>query len=109
VIPELLRALNLAGALVTIDAAGCQVANVRIIREQGGHYLLAVKGNQPALHQAVEAVFTAACAHAFAGVATDRQATVADGHGRHEERYVTVLTDPKGLPEGWPDVAAVGR
>jgi hypothetical protein len=37
VIPALLRALELAGALVTIDAAGCQVANARLIREQGGH------------------------------------------------------------------------
>jgi predicted transposase YbfD/YdcC len=107
VIPELLRALDLAGALVTIDAAGCQVANARIIREQGGHYLLAVKANQPSLHDAVEAVFTAACMRDFVGVVTDGQATVEDGHGRHEERYVTVLTDPVGLPEEWPDVAAV--
>src|SRR5829696_2726825 len=40
-IPELLRTLDLAGAIVTIDAAGCQVANARIIRQRGGHYLLA--------------------------------------------------------------------
>jgi predicted transposase YbfD/YdcC len=107
VIPELLRALDLAGAIVTIDAAGCQVENARIIREQGGHYLLAVKGNQPALREAVEAVFADACARDFVGVPTDGQATVEDGHGRHEERYVTVLPDPAGLPEAWPDVAAV--
>ena len=43
-IPELLRTLDLAGAIVTIDAAGCQVENARLIRSQGGHYLLAVKG-----------------------------------------------------------------
>jgi len=106
-IPELLRTLDLAGALVTIDAAGCQVANARIIREQGGHYLLAVKGNQPALYDAVEAVFAEACERDFVGVAMDGQATVEDGHGRHEERYVTVLTAPEGLPDEWPDVAAV--
>jgi hypothetical protein len=47
VIPELLRALDLTKAIVTIDAAGCQVANAALIREQNGHYLLAVKGNQP--------------------------------------------------------------
>jgi predicted transposase YbfD/YdcC len=107
VIPELLRTLDLAGALVTIDAAGCQVENARIIREQGGHYLLAVKGNQPALHAAVERVCTQACERDFVGVAMDGQAVVEDGHGRHEERYVTVFTDPEGLPEAWPDVAAV--
>src|SRR5437764_1868478 len=38
--PELLRALDLAGAIVTIDAAGCQHENARIIRERGGRYLL---------------------------------------------------------------------
>jgi predicted transposase YbfD/YdcC len=107
VIPELLRALDLAGALVTIDAAGCQVENARIIREQGGHYLLAVKGNQPSLLDATEAVFTQACACDFVGVAEDGDAVVEDGHGRHEERYVTLVYDPEGLPDEWPEVAAV--
>src|SRR5262249_340641 len=54
VVPQLLRPLDLAGAIVTIDAAGCQVENARIIRERGGHYLLAVKDNQPTLRAAVE-------------------------------------------------------
>src|SRR3954452_8778496 len=44
VIPDLLRTLDLSGAIVTSDAAGCQVANAGIIRGQGGHYLLTVKG-----------------------------------------------------------------
>jgi predicted transposase YbfD/YdcC len=107
VIPELLRALDLAGAIVTIDAAGCQVENARIIRQHGGHYLLAVKGNQPSLHDAVEAVFARACERDFVGVAEDGDAAVEDGHGRHEERYLTVITDPEGLPDEWPDVGAV--
>ena len=38
-IPDLLRTLDLAGAIVTIDAAGCQAGNARIIRDRGGHYL----------------------------------------------------------------------
>src|SRR5262249_61148982 len=59
-IPGLLRALDLSGAIVTIDAAGCQVANAGLVREQGGHYLLAVKDNQPALRAAGEAVVAAA-------------------------------------------------
>src|SRR5918997_671338 len=44
-IPGLLRTLDLAGAIVTIDAVGCQHENARIIREREGHYLLAVKDN----------------------------------------------------------------
>lgn len=107
VIPELLRALDLAGAIVTIDAAGCQVENARIIREQEGHYLLAVKENQPSLYEAVEAVFAEACARDFVGVAEDGDGVTEDGHGRHEERYATVVYNPEGLPDVWPDVAAV--
>src|SRR3954464_5038382 len=70
-IPELLRTLDLAGALVTIDAAGCQVENARIIRGQQGHYLLAVKDNQPTLRAAVEAVIERACEADFVGVRSD--------------------------------------
>lgn len=106
-IPELLRTLDLAGAIVTIDAAGCQVENARIIREQEGHYLLAVKDNQPTLRAAAEEVIDRACEADFTGVRCDGHESVEDGHGRHEERYVTVVYDPEGLPSEWPDVAAV--
>jgi predicted transposase YbfD/YdcC len=85
-IPELLRTLDLAGAIVTIDAAGCQVENARIIREREGHYLLAVKDNQPTLRAAVEANLDRACEADFVGVRSDGHESVEDGHGRHEER-----------------------
>jgi len=107
VIPDLLRALDLAGAIVTIDAAGCQIENAQLIREGKGHYLLAVKGNQPNLEKAVEAVFERADAAAHQGVRFDHDTTVEEGHGRQEERSVCVIYEPKGLPEEWPDVAAV--
>jgi predicted transposase YbfD/YdcC len=106
-IPALLRVLDLSGALVTIDAAGCQLEIARQIRQQGGDYLLAVKGNQPTLEAAVQAVFDRACAADFEGVRYDMHATAESGHGRDEERYVTVIYDPQGLPAEWPDVAAV--
>lgn len=107
VVPELLSVLELNGALVTLDAAGCQKGIAAQIREQGGDYLLAVKRNQPALHAAVERVFADACERDFANVPHDGDATVEDGHGRHEERYVTVIHDHPGLPKEWRDVAAV--
>lgn len=106
-IPELLRMLDLAGSIVTIDAAGCQHEIARQIRKQGGEYLLAVKGNQPTLLAAVEGIFAEALAKEFVGVAVEQHETVETGHGRVEERYVTVISDPKGLPDEWPDVAAV--
>jgi predicted transposase YbfD/YdcC len=105
-IPELLRVLDLEGALVTIDAAGCQVGNVELIREGGGHYLVAVKGNQPGLCAAVGDLFERALDADFAGYRHDRHKAVEDGHGRHEERFVAVVYDPPGLPPEWPDVAA---
>jgi predicted transposase YbfD/YdcC len=105
-IPELLAALDLRGAIVTIDAAGCQVESARLIRERQGHYLLAVKDNQPKLREAVEAAFAAACEADFEGVRHDGCESSEAGHGRREERYATVLYDPPGLPEAWPDARA---
>jgi predicted transposase YbfD/YdcC len=104
-LPELLKVLDLEGALVTLDAAGCQKEILAQIREQGGDYLVAVKGNQPALQAAVQAVFEQAGEAEFAGASM--AATEEDGHGRHEERYVTVIRDPQGLPAEWADVGAV--
>jgi len=94
-----LRVLDLEGALVTLDAAGCQKETLAQVRDQGGDYLAAVKGNQPALQRAVHAAFDRACDAELAGC--DMSASVEDGHGRHEERYVTVIRDPEGLPAGW--------
>jgi predicted transposase YbfD/YdcC len=107
VVPDLLRVLDLAGAIVTIDAAGCQTENARLIRDGGGHYLLAVKGNQPNLHTAVQAVFERADAAGWEGVRFDTHTSAEDGHGRHEERMTTVIYDPVGLSPDWPEVAAV--
>lgn len=106
-IPALLETLHLKGALVTIDAAGCTPDNGRQIREKHGDYLLAVKDNQPTLHEAVKQVFADACDRDFAEIEYSQHETIEDGHGRHEERYVTVIENPKGLPDKWPDVAAV--
>jgi predicted transposase YbfD/YdcC len=106
-IPELLKVLDLSGALVTIDAAGCQKEIARQVRGQGGDYLLAVKGNQPTLHEAVRAVFDRACDADFTGVPLDSSEASGAGHGRHEDRYVMAIYDPQGLPPKWPDVAAV--
>jgi predicted transposase YbfD/YdcC len=104
-VPELLKVLDLTGALVTLDAAGCQKETLGQIRTQGGDYLVAVKGNQPTLQRAVHAAFDRACEAEFADC--DMASGAADGHGRHEERYVTVIAEPEGLPPGWADVAAV--
>ena len=104
-VPDLLAALDLKGAVVTLDAAGCQRATVEQIRERGGDYVVCVKGNQKGLHGAVAGVFERAGDAEFAGC--DMASEVGEGHGREEERYVTVVRDPEGLPDGWKDVGAV--
>jgi predicted transposase YbfD/YdcC len=104
-VPDLLAALDLAGAVVTLDAAGCQKATVTQIRAQGGDYVVCVKGNQRGLRDAVADVFERAGDAEFAGC--DMAGEVGVGHGREEERYVTVAQDPEGLPPGWKDVGAV--
>ncbi len=92
---------------MTIDAAGCQKEIAKQIRDQGGDYLLAGKGNRPTLLAAVQAAVGRLCDADFEGADHDGHGQVEDGHGRPEERYVTAIYDPEGLPPGWPDVAAV--
>ncbi|AMV27719.1 Transposase DDE domain protein [Gemmata sp. SH-PL17] len=104
-VPDLLGALDLNGAVVTLDAAGCQKATIEQIRKQGGEYVVCVKGNQKGLHDAVADVFDRAGDDEFAGC--DMAGEVGAGHGRAEERYVTVVHDPEGLPDGWSGVSAV--
>jgi predicted transposase YbfD/YdcC len=105
--PDLLGTLDLAGAIVTTDAAGCQKENARLTRDGEGHYLLRAKANQPSLLGAIEAVFRQAAAAGYEGVPFDHHAESDGGHGRREERSVAVIYDPAGLPEEWPDVKAV--
>src|SRR5512141_2957418 len=56
-IPKLLRILEISGCLVTIDAMGCQTAIAQAIVDAGADYVLAVKDNQPTLHQAISWFF----------------------------------------------------
>jgi predicted transposase YbfD/YdcC len=106
-IPRLLRLLELRGALVTIDAIGCQREIARQIVMGGGNYLLAVKGNQPTLHADVAACFAATAP----GVRRDLARTKEVGHGRHEEREYTVLYAPPGLStqDEWEGLKSVVR
>jgi predicted transposase YbfD/YdcC len=108
-IPEVLRLLDLKGALVSIDAIGCQKEVARQIREQGGDYVLAVKGNQPTLSADVEACFLAAYEEDFAGLRHEVVTTVGVGHGRSEERTYTVIYEPSGLStqEEWAGLRSV--
>lgn len=56
-IPEVLRMLDLSGALVSIDAMGCQVEIAETVRKRGGDYLFALKGNHPHLQEEAKVAF----------------------------------------------------
>ena len=96
-LPQLLDLLALQDKIVTIDAIGCQRELAQRIVEGGGDYVLAVKGNQPTLHTALQDAF----AHApTPKLRSSRQTTTFEkGHGRYEQRTVEVLPAREYLSE----------
>src|SRR5437660_11251730 len=89
-IPKLLELLDLSGATVTIDAMGCQTEIAGKIVQNGGDYVLAVKENQPALHDAIKRNLDEMILEKFAGVRHGFVQTVDGDHGRIETRRVWV-------------------
>jgi predicted transposase YbfD/YdcC len=94
-IPELLRLVDIKGAIITIDAMGTQKAIAAQIIEGGADYVLALKGNQETLHQAVidyiDEQLEGDLANAREHVTTEK------GHGREETRTYLQLPAPKSL------------
>jgi len=109
-IPRLLELLDLKGALVTIDAVGCQKEIARQIVEGGGDYLLTVKQNQPQLLADIQDRFVAALDSDFAGLQHDVYETEDREHGRHERRCYRILYDPEGFgqQEAWAGLRVIG-
>ena len=109
-IPQLLEMLDLHGALVTIDAMGCQKAIATKILERGGHYLLTVKDNQEHLRQDIEACVGHALEHGEEGRDYHVYQQVERGHGREETRNYVVIPEPQGIRDlqEWPRLRIVG-
>lgn len=93
-IPALLRLLDLQGCTVTIDAMGCQTKIAEQIVAQGGDYVLAVKENQPKLHEKVEEFLAFAEESKFRDVDHDIYEVTEKGHGRIETRRYTLIREP---------------
>lgn len=110
-IPALLEALVLEGSVVTIDAMGCQSALAAQIVTGGGDYVLALKDNQPALHELVAHHFTVV-AEDVAGLTQDRHTTIGKDHGRLEVRRCWATDDPAVLAwldseRAWPGLRSI--
>jgi predicted transposase YbfD/YdcC len=111
-IPKLLQILELKGAIVTIDAMGCQKEIARQIVDGGGDYVLAVKDNQPTLHAALQAYFLHLHETDFADCQVRRLTTLDDGHGRQERRtyYVTALPESlQSFGNNWKQLTSIGQ
>jgi predicted transposase YbfD/YdcC len=109
-IPELLRLVDIKGAIITIDAMGTQKAIAEQIIEGEADYVLALKGNQETLHQGVIDHIVAQWEDDFARVKARRHQTQETGHGREETRSYIQMPVPESLPglTLWKGLRSVG-
>ncbi len=103
-IPAFLRSIDLKGAVVSIDAAGCHLDTAALVREGKAHYLLGLKANQPNLLSAVEMAFT----HKRP---VSHHVDLDKGHGRLEQRTCDVLPASVLMAQAspWPDLFSLVR
>ena len=104
-IPELLRLVDIKGAIITIDAMGTQKAIARQIIDAKADYVLAFKGNQGALHDAVIDYIDQHLDDDFAGIDARRHTVTETLHGQPETRIYTQFPVPKNLPSGTTGLA----
>jgi predicted transposase YbfD/YdcC len=112
-VPTLLGLIDLTDAIVTVDAMHCQTATAQAIRDGGGDYVLALKGNQPLTEAAVDTFWAEAERDGWRGVHAAHLTTTDAAHGRLETRRYWTTTDPDLLAylnaaDAWPDLASVG-
>jgi predicted transposase YbfD/YdcC len=105
-ISKLLGMLDLDGAVVTIDALGCQKDIAQEILDARGQYVLQIKDNQPTLHEKLAVLFKELRLENFAGVGHDYYSETDGDHGRIETRRVWVCWEVDLLGEEllgqWP-------
>ena len=109
-IPELLDLLALKGCIVTIDAMGCQRTIAQKIVEQGADYVLALKGNQPTLEQAVEHFFVTGPQAEAHRTRSDSHEQTEQGHGRVETRcaWISEELEAELKAAAWPGLRSIG-
>lgn len=107
--PLLIEMLDIKGATVTIDAAGCQREVAEKIREKGGDYVLALKGNQGKLHDEAENFFKQALDVELKESGCDYYKNEEYSRGRLEQREVWTVDDLEWLPQkgDWKDIQSL--
>jgi predicted transposase YbfD/YdcC len=109
-IPLLLKQIELADTLVTIDAMGCQKEIAQAVVGGGGDFVIAVKDNQPKLREAIAAHFLKHLERDLEDLRYRRSETSDAGHGRIDERsyYLTRVPPDFAANQEWPWVKAIG-
>jgi predicted transposase YbfD/YdcC len=109
-IPALLDLLAVKGCIVTIDAMGCQRAIAQESVEQEADYVLALKGNQPTLEQAVRRFFLSGPTAEAHRTASDFVEQTEQGHGRVETRgaWISADLDTELQAAAWPGLRSIG-
>lgn len=97
-IPELLRLVDIKGAIITIDAMGTQKAIAQQIVEGEADYVLALKGNQDSIHQGVISTIDQHMQENFRNANARHHTTTDTGHGREETRTDIQMPAPTDLP-----------
>jgi predicted transposase YbfD/YdcC len=109
-IPKLLEVLDLRGALVTIDAMGCQKQIAEQVAAAGGDYVLTVKANHPELLSDIQECVNRTLDRGTDGLDYQVYEKEEHGHGRHERRSYLVIPDPEGIRQRdqWAKLCVVG-
>ncbi len=111
--PELLKMLDINGCIVTADALNCQRATAEQITNQGGTFVLALKGNHPTLFAGAQLFADFAAKDTYTDLVTDVIRTCDKGHDRIETRCYRVIDLPdttswKEAKEAWPGLKSIG-
>ena len=109
-IPKLLKLIDVAGSIVTIDAMGCQKAIAEEIILQDADYVLSLKDNQPKLHEMVKAIFDMGESRQYKKILNRRKLEKIRDHGRIETRRYTLISarDPAVFQLRWPGLKGIG-
>jgi predicted transposase YbfD/YdcC len=113
-VPELLRALDISGCIVTTDAMGCQKEIAALVVEGKGDYVLALKDNHPLLSEDVQLLFDDLEDSRFRAYDYDTERTSGKDHGRLETRWCWTISDPavlRGLrgTQEWANLRSVAK
>lgn len=109
-IPQVLKLVDLQGAIVTIDAMGTQKAIAGQVVDSGADYVFGLKGNQSKLHEAVADYVVKQWENDFADAQARRHVTTEKAHGREETRTYIQMPAPKSLPgfHLWKGLLTIG-